>query len=232
MADQKRDYYEVLGVDKSASKDDIKKAYRKLAKENHPDLHPGDKACEERFKEANEAYEILSDDEKRQKYDQFGHAAFDPNAGYGAGAGGFDFGDLGDIFGDIFGGGFGGGFGGFSGSSRRADPNAPRKGSDVRASLNISFEEAAFSLDTGAISEVIETEYGYHILKCISDFDLETTQTNKIALLQKRKEEIFDETYDEFVSSISKSLNEKLYASIIMIHNDEVTTSSFFDVDF
>ena len=156
MADQKRDYYEVLGVDKSASKDDIKKAYRKLAKENHPDLHPGDKACEERFKEANEAYEILSDDEKRQKYDQFGHAAFDPNAGYGAGAGGFDFGDLGDIFGDIFGGGFGGGFGGFSGSSRRADPNAPRKGSDVRASLNISFEEAAFGCSKEITVPIIE----------------------------------------------------------------------------
>ena len=109
---EKRDYYEVLGVEKSAGADEIKKAYRKIAKENHPDLHPGDKACEERFKEANEAYEILSDDEKRKKYDQFGHAAFDPS--YGAGAGGFGgfggFGDLGDIFGDIF-----GGFGGFGG---------------------------------------------------------------------------------------------------------------------
>mgnify|MGYP002797250086 CR=1 FL=1 len=87
MAD-KRDYYEVLGVSKDASADDIKKAYRKLTKENHPDLHPGDKACEERFKEGNEAYEVLSDPEKRKKYDQFGHAAFDPNAGFGGGAGG------------------------------------------------------------------------------------------------------------------------------------------------
>ena len=143
MAD-KRDYYEVLGVSKDASADDIKKAYRKITKANHPDLHPGDKECEERFKEANEAYEILSDEEKRKKYDQFGHAAFDPNAGFnGGGFGGFGdfggFGGFGDIFGDLFGGGFGGGFGG-----TRSNPNAPRKGESVRASVNISFEEAAF----------------------------------------------------------------------------------------
>ena len=136
---EKRDYYEVLGVKKDATADEIKKAYRKLTKENHPDLHPGDKACEERFKEANEAYEILSDEEKRKKYDQFGFAAFDPNAGAGAGGfGGFDgfggFGGFGDIFGDIF--GFGGG--------TRANPNAPRKGESLRATVNISFEEAAF----------------------------------------------------------------------------------------
>ena len=104
---EKRDYYEVLGLQKGATADEIKKAYRKLAKENHPDLHPGDKACEERFKEINEAYEVLSDDDKRAKYDQYGHAAFDPSAGFGGGAGfggfgGFsDFGDLGDIFGDM-----------------------------------------------------------------------------------------------------------------------------------
>ena len=138
MAD-KRDYYEVLGVSKDASQDDIKKAFRKLTKENHPDLHPGDKACEERFKEGNEAYEVLSDPDKRQQYDQFGFAAFDPNAGAGAGGfGGFDgfggFGGFGDIFGDIF--GFGGG--------ARSNPNAPRKGESLRATVNISFEEAAF----------------------------------------------------------------------------------------
>ena len=142
MAD-KRDYYEVLGVDKGASADEIKKAYRNIAKSTHPDLHPDDKACEERFKEANEAYEVLSDEEKRKKYDQFGHAAFDPNAGFngGAGFGGFsDFGDLGDIFsgfGDIF--GFGGGAG--------RNPNGPRRGESVRAALNISFEEAAFGCE-------------------------------------------------------------------------------------
>ena len=136
---EKRDYYEVLGLQKGASAEEIKKAYRKLAKENHPDLHPGDKAAEERFKEINEAYEILSDDDKRAKYDQYGHAAFDPSAGFGAGGfGGFGgFGDLGDIFGDIF-----GGFGGFG--STRSNPNAPRRGDNMRATVNISFEEAAF----------------------------------------------------------------------------------------
>ena len=139
MAD-KRDYYEVLGVSKSASPDEIKKAYRKLTKENHPDLHPGDKACEERFKEANEAYEVLSDEEKRKKYDQFGHAAFDPNAGFGGGGfgGGFGgFSDLGDIFGDIF---------GFGGGAAR-NPNAPRKGESVRTNVTVSFEEAAFGCE-------------------------------------------------------------------------------------
>ena len=110
---EKRDYYEVLGVEKSASDDEIKKSYRKLAKKYHPDLHPGDTAAEAAFKEVNEAYEVLSDPDKRSKYDQFGHAAFDPNAGFGGGGfGGFDgFGDLGDILGSMFG-GFGG-FGGF-----------------------------------------------------------------------------------------------------------------------
>ena len=138
MAD-KRDYYEVLGVKKDATADEIKKAYRKMTKENHPDLHPGDKACEERFKEANEAYEVLSDEEKRKKYDQYGHAAFDPNAGFnGGGFGDFGgFGGFGDIFSDLF-----GGFSGFGSSGR--NPNAPRKGENLRASLNISFEEAAF----------------------------------------------------------------------------------------
>ena len=124
MAD-KRDYYEVLGVSKSATQDEIKKAYRKIAKENHPDQHPGDKACEERFKEANEAYEILSDPDKRQKYDQFGHAAFDPNAGYGAGGFG-GFGGFDDIFG---GGGFGDIFSSiFGGGAQTRNPNAPRRG--------------------------------------------------------------------------------------------------------
>lgn len=138
MAD-KRDYYEVLGVDKSVSEDDLKKAYRKAAKKYHPDLNPGDKEAEKNFKEVNEAYEVLSDSEKRARYDQFGHAGVDPNfsAGGGGFGGGFtgDFGDLGDIFSSFFGGGFGGG--------RRSNPNAPRRGNDTAAAVTISFEEAA-----------------------------------------------------------------------------------------
>ena len=148
---EKRDYYEVLGVQKDASAEEIKKAYRKITKENHPDLHPGDKACEERFKEANEAYEVLSDEEKRKRYDQFGHAAFDPNAGYGGGFGGFE---------DIFGGGFGG-FGDifssiFGGGGARQNPNAPRRGDNVRAQVNISFEEAAVGCEKEITTQRIE----------------------------------------------------------------------------
>ncbi len=143
MAD-KRDYYEVLGVDKGVGDDELKKAYRKAAKKYHPDLHPGDAEAEKNFKEVNEAYEILSDKEKRARYDQFGHAGVDPNFGAGQGGnpfgggfgGGFgDFGDLGDILGSMFGGGFGGG--------RRRDPNAPRRGADTATSIVISFMEAA-----------------------------------------------------------------------------------------
>lgn len=138
MADEKRDYYSVLGVDRDVNDDDLKKAYRKAAKKYHPDLHPGDKEAEKNFKEVNEAYEVLSNKEKRARYDQFGHAGVDPNFNPG-GAGGFgggfgDFGDLGDIFSSFFGGGFGGG---------RSNPNAPRRGGDVSANVNISFEEAA-----------------------------------------------------------------------------------------
>ena len=139
MADNKRDYYEVLGVDKSVGDDELKKAYRKAAKKYHPDLNPGDAAAEKSFKEVNEAYEVLSDKEKRARYDQFGHAGVDPNFGAGGGGygGGFtgDFGDLGDIFNSFFGGGFGGG--------ARRNPNAPRRGNDTAATVNLSFEEAA-----------------------------------------------------------------------------------------
>jgi len=145
MAEQKRDYYEVLGVSKGASDDELKKAYRKLAKQYHPDLHPGDAESEAKFKEANEAYEILSDKDKRARYDQFGHAGIDPNFGAGGGGfGGFDMGDLdlGDIFGSFFGGGFGGG--GFGGGGRR---NGPQQGESLRASVTITFEEAAFGCE-------------------------------------------------------------------------------------
>ena len=142
MAD-KRDYYEVLGVDKSADDATLKKAYRKLAKKYHPDVNPGDKEAEAKFKEATEAYTILSDPEKRKQYDQFGHAAFE-NGGGGAGGGfgGFDFNgaDMGDIFGDIFGDLFGGG------RSRRAN-NGPMKGANLRARVNITFEEAVFGCE-------------------------------------------------------------------------------------
>ena len=121
MAENKRDYYEVLGVSKGASEEEIKKAYKKLARKYHPDMNPGDKEAEEKFKEINEANEVLSNPDKRQKYDQFGFAGVDPSYGAGAGGagggfgGGFDFGDLGDIFGSFFGGGFGGVLGMFLG---------------------------------------------------------------------------------------------------------------------
>ena len=138
MAEQKRDFYEVLGVSKTATDEELKKAYRKLAKKYHPDMNPGDKEAEAKFKEVNEAYEVLSDKEKRAKYDQFGHAGVDPNFGGGGGFGGFDDVDLGDIFSSFFGGGFGGG------SSRQANPNAPVPGEDLRVHVTLSFEEAVF----------------------------------------------------------------------------------------
>ena len=136
---EKRDYYEVLGVSTTATDAEIKKAFRVLAKKYHPDMHPGDKECEEKFKEAQEAYAVLSDADKRRQYDQFGHAAFDGGAG---GAGGFDFSgmDMGDIFGDIFGDFFGGG-------SRRSANNGPMKGANIRLSIRISFEEAVFGCE-------------------------------------------------------------------------------------
>ena len=148
---EKRDYYEVLGIGKNATDAEIKSAYRKLAKKYHPDLNPGNKEAEEKFKEVNEANDVLSDPQKRQRYDQFGFAGVDPNYaaanGGGAGAGGFGGGfggvDLGDIFGDIFGGGFGGGFSGFGGGSSTRTANAPRKGHDIQASVILTFEEAA-----------------------------------------------------------------------------------------
>ncbi|MBR3683506.1 MAG: molecular chaperone DnaJ [Lachnospiraceae bacterium] len=142
MAEQKRDYYEVLGVDKNADDATIKKAYRALAKKYHPDANPGDTEAEAKFKEASEAYAILSDPEKKRQYDQFGHAAFEGGAG-GSGFGGFDFsgGDFSDIFGDIFGDLFGGG----RRSSSRS--NGPQRGENIRASVRITFEEAVFGCE-------------------------------------------------------------------------------------
>lgn len=140
MAEQKRDYYEVLGVSKTADDAEIKKAYRVLAKKYHPDMNPGDAEAEKKFKEASEAYAILSDPEKRRQYDQFGHAAFE--GGGAGGFGGFDFNsaDFSDIFGDIFGDFFGGG-------RRRGAGNGPMKGANIRTSVRITFEEAVFGVE-------------------------------------------------------------------------------------
>ena len=146
MAEAKRDYYEVLGVSKDADDAAIKKAYRALAKKYHPDMNPGDKEAEKKFKEASEAYAVLSDSEKRRQYDQFGHAAFDPNAGFGGGAGGGfggfgdfgGFGGFGDIFGDL------GDIFGFGGGSSGARRNGPQRGESVRVGVTLTFEEAAF----------------------------------------------------------------------------------------
>ena len=151
MADNKRDYYEVLGVEKSASAEEIKKAYRKKAMQFHPDRNPGDETAEEKFKEVGEAYEVLSDDDKRARYDQFGFQGVDPNfgggAGFDGGFGGFGgFGDLGDIFGEFFGGG----------SRRAASQNAPRRGENVGARLDLTFEEAAFGCEKEVSAQRIE----------------------------------------------------------------------------
>ena len=156
MAENKRDYYEVLGVQKSASAEEIKKAYRKAAMKYHPDRNPGDKEAEAKFKEVGEAYEVLSDDGKRQRYDQFGFAGVDPN--YGAGAGGYGgggfgggfggFGDFGDIFSEFFGGGGGG--------RSAARENAPRRGENIMTHLELTFEEAAFGCEKEVATPRIE----------------------------------------------------------------------------
>lgn len=135
----KRDYYEILGVSKTADEKELKQAFRKVAKQFHPDLNPDNKEAEAKFKEANEAYEVLSDSEKRARYDQLGHAAFDQSQGFGGG--GAQYGDFNDIFGDIFGDFFGGSGGGFGGRPQRTGPKA---GSDLKIKLDITFEESAF----------------------------------------------------------------------------------------
>ena len=150
MAENKRDYYEVLGTQKGASAEEIKKAYRKMAMKYHPDRNPGDKEAEEKFKEAGEAYEVLSDDDKRARYDQYGHQGVDPNfnPGFGGFGGGFGgFGDFGDIFSDIFGGG---------GGSRASSYNAPRRGENVMSQLELTFEEAAFGAEKEVAAQRIE----------------------------------------------------------------------------
>lgn len=171
MAENKRDYYEVLGVSKSASADEIKKAYRQCAKKYHPDLNPGDKTAEKKFKEANEAYEVLSDEQKKARYDQYGHAGVDPNFGAGGGGfGGFEDFDLGDIFGSFFG---GGGFGG----AQRSNPNAPRKGTPVQTSVTISFEEAAKGCKKKVSFTRVETCSGCGGSGCASGTSAETCKT-------------------------------------------------------
>ena len=154
MAENKRDYFEVLGVQKSASAEEIKKAYRKAAMKYHPDRNPGDKEAEAKFKEVGEAYEVLSDASKHQRYDQFGFAGVDPSYGgggngpYGAGFSGFgDFGDFGDIFGEFFGGGR---------SSRQSAQNAPRRGENIMSHLELTFEEAAFGCEKEVATPRIE----------------------------------------------------------------------------
>ncbi len=140
MAEQKRDYYEVLGVERSATPDEIKKAYRALAKKYHPDLHPDDEEAAEKFKEASEAYAVLSDETKKRQYDQFGHAAFDGSAGFGQGGFDFNSADFSDIFSDIFGDIFGGG-------RSRGASNGPMRGENVRTSVRITFKEAIFGCE-------------------------------------------------------------------------------------
>jgi molecular chaperone DnaJ len=152
---EKKDYYQVLGVEKTGSDDDIKKAYRRLAKKYHPDVNPGDKQAEAKFKEVGEAYEVLSDKEKRARYDQFGHAGVDPSfagggaGGFAGGFGGFEDIDLGDLFGSFF--------GGFGGSTRTRNPNGPIRGRDVSFTLPLSFEEAALGCKKDVVLHRMET---------------------------------------------------------------------------
>ena len=162
---EKRDYYEVLGLKKGASDEEIKKAFRKMAMKYHPDRNPGDKKAEEKFKEVNEAYSVLSDPDKKSKYDKFGFAGVDPNAGFGGGAGGSGFSGFGaggfddifDIFGNMFGGG--GGFGGFGGSRGSRRRNGPAKGRDLQKGVTITFEEAAFGAKkTISITKLVKCE--------------------------------------------------------------------------
>ena len=177
MAD-KRDYYEVLGLSKGANEAEIKKAYRSMAKKYHPDMNPGDKEAEAKFKEVNEAYAVLSDADKKAQYDQFGHAAFDQTAGGGYGGAGFggfgDFGDIGDIFGSFFGGAFGGG------SSARSS-KAPMRGEDVGARVTVTFEEAAFGVKKDVSYNRVQKSCGGHgqkrVTQRLGGMSFQTTAT-------------------------------------------------------
>ena len=173
--ENKRDYYEVLGVEKNASDAELKKAFRKLAMKYHPDRNPGDKAAEEHFKEINEAYEVLSNPEKKSRYDQFGFAGVDPNfnpGGFGGGSGFGGFGDLGDIFGDFF-----GGFGGFGGGGSSARRNTPKKGQNIGVQIEISFEEAAFGVEKEIPYSVIDNCPKCHGTGCKDGAQPETCPT-------------------------------------------------------
>ncbi len=192
---EKRDYYEVLGVQKGASEDEIKKAYRALAKKYHPDLNPGDKNAEAKFKEVGEAYEVLSDKEKRSRYDQFGHAGVDPNfgagGGFSGGFGGFEDVDLGDIFGSFF--------GGFGGSTRTRNPNGPIRGGDIEMTISLTFTEAALGckkditvthLETCAECEGSGAAKGTHAETCSTcggSGQIRTTERTMLGMMQVTK---------------------------------------------
>ena len=210
MADSKRDYYEVLGVPRTADEAELKKAYRTLAKKYHPDMHPGDKEAEEKFKEASEAYEVLSNPEKRAKYDQFGHAAFEQGGGPGGfeGGFGFDMNDMGDIFGDIFGDMFGGG------ASRR-QANGPMKGQNIKTTVRVKFEEAVF----GAQKELDRATRRKNLLEA---FEAERESPYQRVLLV---DDVYTtgSTVDAAAESLKRAgISDILYIAICIGHGDMI----------
>ena len=232
----KRDYYEVLGVDKNATEADIKKAYRSLAKKYHPDVNPGNAEAEAKFKEANEAYEVLSDADKKAKYDQFGHAAFDPTAGAGGGYGGFGgFGgggfdvDLGDIFGSFFGGG-----------SRQRRNNGPQKGEDIELNVTVDFEDA---VKTGDFAMIAKTDVVFHDIIVAATRNIRLSQmVNNLAeqMYRYRFEYIKDSTqhsrliqeHEEICEGIVNGDKEKALAAIeAHIDNQEIAVLKQIRID-